>query len=243
MKRDRSGQVIAIVALVVGVIGLSLGFAAYSSYFTINTQANVVSDQNWDVGFSTNGSTIENVTTAGTKAGVNANANLAGGSVNVTKYTISQGTNAVLETKAGSYVTYTVNILNKGTLTAYLDTVDFSANTIACEYITTTGGGTGTWIEGVNGAGTLKTDGTGTISNADCAKMFDVTLSIGGVEYNSSSATFANTLAANGSVEATLKLAYKGTTEADNVAKTLDGDILVTAGDVSVVYTSTQPTP
>ena len=44
MEKNRSAQVIAIVALVVGVVGLSIGFAAFSSVLNIQTSANVKPD-------------------------------------------------------------------------------------------------------------------------------------------------------------------------------------------------------
>ena len=236
MEKDRAGRFMAVAALVVGIVGLSLGFAAYSSTFRIDTTANVTVNNNWNVGFSTNGTDIENVTTPGTKAGVSVGTGSSGGSVNVTKYTIAQGTNATLKTESGSQVTYTLDILNKGSISAYLDSVNFSGVTLTC---TNVAAGTGSVIEGVAGAGTTSTGGnTTTISNADCAKMFAVSLSIGGTEYTATSSP-KTTLAANSSAPVVLKLAYKGDAQADAVADTLTGDIIVTAGSISVVYTST----
>ena len=250
MERNGNGKIVAVVALVVAVVGLSLGFAAYSTSLRISTTADVkpANDNNWNVGFSTNGTTIEDVTTAGTKAGVNATTAtpaLSGGSIDVTKYTIAQtsGQNAVLKTEAGSYVTYTLDILNKGTIPAYLDAIDFSNVTMTCTNgAAPSGSADWTLIEGEEGAGTKRGGGNSTeISNADCAKMFNLTLSIGGTEYTKDSSSFSNTISAGGSTPVVLKLAYAGTEEANNVAKTLDGDITVTAGNISVVYVSTNP--
>lgn len=250
MEKNENGKIIAIVALVVAVVGLSLGFAAYSTSLRISTTADVkpANDNNWNVGFSTDGSNIEDVTTAGTKAGVNATTAtpaLSGGSIDVTKYTIAQtsGANAVLKTESGSSVSYTLDILNKGTIPAYLDTVDFSNVTMTCTNgAAPSGSSDWTLIEGEEGAGTKRGGGNSTtISNADCAKMFNLTLSIGGTVYNKDSSSFSNTINAGGSTTAVLTLAYAGTTEADNVAKTLDGDITVAAGNISVVYVSTNP--
>lgn len=250
MERNGNGKIVAVVALVVAVVGLSLGFAAYSTSLRISTTADVkpANDNNWNVGFSTNGTAIEDVTTAGTKPGVNATTGtpaLSGGSVDVTKYTIAQtsGQNAVLKTQAGSYVTYTLDILNKGTIPAYLDSVNFENVTMTCANgAAPQSDSDWTLIEGEAGAGTKRGGGnTTTISPTDCAKMFDLTLSIGGTEYNSASTTFSNTIAAQGSAPVILKLAYKGNAEADAVAATLDGDITVTAGNISVVYVSTNP--
>lgn len=244
MERNRSGKIIAVAALVVAVAGLSLGFAAYSTSLRIETKASVqpANDNNWKVGFSINGTTIQDVNTAGTKTGTNADNALSGGSIDVTKYTISQteNANAVLKTENGSYVTYSLSILNDGTIPAYLDGVDFSNVTLRCANASSS---TLTRYEGEEGAGSYHGGGNTTeISDTDCAKMFGLSLTIDETEYSPSySGSYGNKLNAGDSVPVTLKLAYKGDTAADNVAKTLDGDIIVTAGNISVVYVSTNP--
>ena len=54
MEKDRSAKIIAIVALVVAVAGVSLGFAAFSQNLTINPTANVKADKSkFKVQFST----------------------------------------------------------------------------------------------------------------------------------------------------------------------------------------------
>lgn len=44
MERNKKTKVIAIVALIIGVIGLSIGFAAFSSILNIQSSANVKPD-------------------------------------------------------------------------------------------------------------------------------------------------------------------------------------------------------
>ena len=239
MEKDKKGRVIAIVALVIAVFGLSLGFAAFSTRLSIGSSADVnTGATNWNVGFSTNGSTIEDTTTPGTKA---ANENGNPGELNVTKYTISQKTNATLSTTEGSSVSYNLDILNNGSLTAYLDSVTFDTNPVTCSNSTS---GNSSVIEGTSAAGTSTTGAnTTTISAADCAKMFGVTLSIDGTNYTSTSTSLSGTIPAKanstpGSVPVVLTVAYKGTSEAEAVAATLDGNIVVTVGNISVVYTS-----
>ena len=46
MERDRSAKIIAIVALCVAVVGLSIGFAAFSNNLTIKSNATVSPNQN-----------------------------------------------------------------------------------------------------------------------------------------------------------------------------------------------------
>lgn len=233
MEKDRNGKIIAIVALVVAVVGLSLGFAAYTSTLRIDTAANVAASNNWNVGFSTDNTTIEDVSTARI---VNANENGNPGVIDVTKYTIAQNTNATLSTTTGSSVSYNLNILNKGSLTAYLDSVNFDNVAVTC---TNAAAGSSNLIEGVAGAGTVSNGGnTTTISNADCAKMFGVSLSIDGTSYTTTTSNTSSSIAANNGVPVVLTVAYKDTADARAVASTLDGDIVVTLGPISVVYTS-----
>lgn len=237
--KNNKGRIIIVIALVIAVVGLSLGFAAFATRLTIGTSANVnTGSSNWNVGFSTDGSTIADVSTASTKA---ANEQGNPGEIDVTKYTITQKTNATLSTTEGSSVSYNLNIINRGSLTAYLDSVNFANNTISCSCASA---GSESVVEGTSSAGTSTNGGnSSTISNADCAKMFGVTLSIDGTNYTSTASNPSGTIPAingttPGSVPVVLTVAYKGTEDADAVAATLDGNIVVTIGSISVVYTS-----
>lgn len=234
MEKDKTGRIIAIVALVVAVISLSLGFATFTTNLTIDTSANVTGNSsNWNVGFSTDGSNIASVSTASTKA---ANESGNPGVIDVKKYTISQNTRATLTTTAGSSVSYNLSILNKGSIPAYLDSVNFENAVVSCSNVAA---GSSRLVEGSASAGTTTDGGNGTtISDTDCAKMFGVTLSIDNTDYTSTPANPNGTIAAGGSVPVVLTVAYKGTTDANTVAATLDGDIIVTIGTISVVYTS-----
>lgn len=234
MEKNNGEKIIAILALVVAVAGLSLGFAAFSTSLRIDTAANVSNNANWNIGFSTDGTNIADVTTAST---VNAN-NSNPGIIDVTKYTISQNTNATLSTTADSSVSYNLNILNKGTLDAYLESVNFSGVTMTC-----TNASTNNLYEGVEGAGSTSTGNTTTISNEDCAKMFEVALSIDGTEYKTTASNITGKIvpatAGSNSVPVVLTVSYKNDAAAKAVADTLDGDIIVNIGSITVSYTST----
>ena len=235
MEKNNGGRLLAVIALVVAVAGLSLGFASFSTSLRIDTAANVTTGTtNWNVGFSTDGTTIEDVSSARTVA---ANETGNEGVIDVSKYTIAQNTNATLSTTTGSSVSYNLSILNKGTLTAYLDSVNFDNVAITC---TSAPASATTVYEGVEGAGSSKTGGnTNAISDTDCAKMFGVSLSIGGTTYTSTPASISSsTIAAGGSAPVVLTVSYKDDADARAVAATLDGDIVVTLGSISVVYTS-----
>lgn len=240
MEKNNGGKIIAVVALVVAVASLSLGFAAFSSYLKIDTAANVTAGTgNWNVGFSTDDTNVEDVSTPGT---VSANESGNPGELNVTKYTIAQKTNATLSTTAGSSVSYNLSVINKGKINAYLDSVTFASEPITCTNAT---GSSETLVsgEGVTGAGMTTSGGnTSTISNTDCAKMFQVSLSLGGTAYTSTPASVtANTITPGNSTPVILTVSYKNDAAANAVAGTLDGDIVVNIGSISVVYTSTNP--
>ena len=235
MEKNNGGKIIAVIALVVAIAGLSLGFAAFSTSLRIDTAANVnTGNANWNVGFSTDGTDIEDVSTART---VDANGGVNPGVIDVTKYTIAQHTNATLSTTTGSSVSYNLSILNKGTIGAVLEAVNFSNATVTCQ---NAGGSSSRLIEGQVGAGTTSTGGnTTTISNADCAKMFGATVSINGTTYTSAtSAITPLTIAANNGVPVVLTLSYLDTADARAVASTLDGDIIVNVGPITVSFTS-----
>ena len=234
MEKNNGSRLIAVLALGVAVAGLSLGFAAFSTSLKVDTAANVSAGSNWNVGFSTNGTAIEDVATPGT---VSANETGNPGELNVTKYTIAQKTNANLSTTAGSKVTYDLKILNKGSLPARLESVNFGSVAVTC----TNGSSTSGLVEGVAGAGTTSSGNTSTISNADCAKMFRAKLKINSTTYDSTPVSIASseTIAAGSSADVTLTVEYIGDAAAKAVADTLDGDIIVNIGSISVGYTST----
>ena len=239
MEKDRSTKVIAIVALLVGVVGLTLGFAAFSTSLQINTQADVeVSTGNWNVGFSTNGTTPITYGNTSTVTGTNQS-NQTSGSIDVTKYTISQtsGSNAVLTTTSGSEVTYNLYIANAGTLTAYSDSLTFPNTLVTCAPVS---GNNSSVIEGTANAGTTETGGNSTtISDSDCNAMFGVELTIGSTTYTpANAANFSDTINASGNSPVELRIYYKGDTAANTAAAALDGDIVVTSGTITVVYKS-----
>ena len=253
MERNGNGKVIAVIALVVAVVGLSLGFAAYSTYLRVEGSATVQTDtSNWQVGFSTNGSTIEALNGTNTVAGNNLTTGHTsdGGSITVSRYTISQATKPILTTKSGSSVSYTLSVLNTGSLDATLSNVTIPQYPVSCAYVTgtQTGADANDWLEAENKtsepyAGTKRTAGTGDISDADCNAMFGVTLSINSQNYTSSS-TGTGTLSKKtndtpGSHPVVLTLAYKGDAAANAAAANLSGDIEVTNNPIGVVYTST----
>ena len=237
MERN-NGKVIAVVALVVAVIGLSLGFAAFSTTLKIDSAANVsTGSSNWNVGFGTSSSAIVNSQTTKAATGTNT------GVLAVTKYTLSQNTNATLNFTDTKSVVYDLYIVNEGTTTAYLDNVTFSSPIVSCANASATAS---SLIDGASGAGTYTTGGnTTTLTAEQCNSLFSVTLKIDSTDYTSTTtgitgksiAAKANDVAGN--VPVKLTIAYKDDATAQALAATLDGDIVVTVGTISIGYKST----
>ena len=236
MEKDKQGRVLAIAALLVAVVGLSMGFAAFSTSLQINSSANVTASKgNWIVGFSTDGGNTIAPVAIGSAEELQAD-NSNPGKLNVTKYTLSQKVNATLATTSGSSVSYTLDIANLGTMNAKLDSVTWASAPITCTNATS---GSDTLIEGVAGAGTVSNGGnTSTISASDCATMFNASLLIDQTTYTPTSGTPTGGINAGGHVPAVLTISYAGTAAADAIAATLDGDIIVNVGAITVVYTS-----
>ena len=123
MERDRSAKIIAIVALCIAIVGLSIGFASFSNNLTIKSNATVSPNPNdFDVNFSTsNTSELD-----GTVSGVGTNSATAEDATidNSDSPTIA-GLKANF-TEPGQKVTYSFYAHNAGKYKAYLNNVTYS---------------------------------------------------------------------------------------------------------------------
>ena len=131
MEKDRRARVIAIAALLVGVVGLSLGFAAFTNTLTISSSAEVtVDDSTFNVDFSTQSASVQGGTVTPTLSpasgepaaftGANATIdNTPAGAPTIT------GLHATFA-KPGETVTYTFYTKNAGAIKAYLTSVNFA---------------------------------------------------------------------------------------------------------------------
>lgn len=233
MEKQNGGKYIAIIALVIAVAGLSLGFAAFSTTLNIGSNATVqISDNEWNVGFAatSSGDMAPLVTsTAQTVNGVTSGSN--NGVAKLMKYTFYQDTPASLSTEAGSKVEYSFFIKNEGRINASLASITFGS--LTCEYIANAP--TRSESDAMN-TGTTVTAGTGTISASDCSTMFNVSLTFGespsGTVYTPSSDTFNNTINAGASLP--VKLTIEATGSAPSTIP--NGDFTVTLGNTTVNY-------
>jgi len=227
MERERGSKVIAIVALCVGIVGLSLGFAAFSSNLVINSSANVTPNAGeFSVVFTdaTTGqvSAVEGVATTGVIAStptVDTQAN-AQGATTSTIGDLSATFNA-----PGQSVTWTFSTENVGKFLAYLNSVAYvnpdSASTfkVCTPGVNTTAEYVNATQEGAKGA---------------CDDI-ELTFAIDDTEYNATDANISSK---------TLPVGEKHTVEVtisyNKVdGQTLsDGDFSVAFGDIQIGYGS-----
>lgn len=124
MEKNRNAQVIAIVALVVAVLGLSVGFASFSNVLNIQSSANVKPDSSTlNVDFS---SSIDSVTVAEITPTATPN------SIVTTNATIDNSADPTISnlsatfTEPGQSVVYKFYAYNAGELNAYLKSIVYA---------------------------------------------------------------------------------------------------------------------
>ena len=231
MEKDRGARVIAIVALLIAVVGLSVGFAVMSSTLTISSTAEVKPNENdFTVQFSTNSSTItgEGPTVVGTTSSTAVTASTAT-IANGTKSSTLSGIHATF-TEPGQSATYTFYAVNGGKYTAYLNSIAFgkASGATGNEFKVCTKG-TDTTEETVNGGTgiTGACDGislklsVGSLSNLD-----DSSSGLGDISSHSLAP-----LGETGNGETvTVVITY-----AANAARA-DGDFTVAFGDITMTY-------
>lgn len=119
MEKERGAKVIAVIALLIAVVGLTVGYAAYSETLTISGTA-TVDPANWDVHFAY-------------KTGDSLIATKTGSAAESTAPTLtatSVSGFAVVLKAPGDSVTYEFSVKNTGTLDAKLTT--FNMGQITC---------------------------------------------------------------------------------------------------------------
>jgi hypothetical protein len=215
MEKNRKIQVIAIAALVVGVVGLTIGFAAFSNVLTIKSSANVSPDaSSFNVDFSSSSTEVltdEIVPTVTPDTLVATNATID----NSNSPTISNL--KATFTEPGQKAVYTFYAYNKGELDAYLKSIVY-ANVSGQTSTKICTAGTGTTDELVQKA---------------CSGI-SVKVKVGSEsETNSGIASISNhKLVKKTSELVTVTIEYQ---EGSEVA---DGDFTVSFGDITLNYSS-----
>ena len=234
MEKGNGARLLSVLALVVAVAGLSIGFAAYTSTLNISAEANVEINATaaWNVGFALANGTMGNTTGSPYQVAGTGPANA--GTIDLYKYTIAQNTAPTLTNVSGSTVSYAFKIKNEGTIAADLTTL--SGGGLTCTY---NSNAQNRIIEQdpIN-VGAEMTAASGSVDQTDCNAMFNATLTINGQTYdveNILNPSYTNmTIATGSSVDATLTISATGTAPTN----ALQGDFIVTLGAITVVYSS-----
>ncbi len=226
MEKDRNVKIIAIAALLVAVIGVSLGFAAFTQTLTITPTANVDPEDTFSVKFSKVNSAvtagaIENITTTGGAVVADQSASVAAGN-ELTNITASF-------TKPGQSATFTFYAINDGGYDAYLKTITFNSITGSTD---TTGTKKCAYNSGVTA--------TASLLSAACENI-NVKVKVGGdastISYTDATSgvyTYSanHLLAKTANEEIVVTIEYTGEAVAD-------GAFTVNFGDIELFYEST----
>ena len=215
MEKNRKVQVIAVFALVIAIVGLSIGFAAFSSVLNIQTSANVKPDSStMNVDFSSAEDKVEVaeiIPTATPNSLVTTNG-VIDNSVDPTISNLS-----ATFTEPGQSVVYKFYAYNAGELNAYLKSIVFSnvANQNATK-ICTAGQGT-----------------TDALVQKACEKI-SVKVKVGNeIETTTGKASITGHILSKGNGElVTVTLEYEAG------ADRADGDFTVAFGNITLNYSS-----
>ena len=227
MEKDRRARVVAIAALLVGVVGLSLGFAAFTNTLTIKSSAAVtVDDSTFNVDFSKQSASVVDGTLSGTPNPATNGPTAADATIDNSAAGAPQitGLKATF-TQPGQKVTYSFYTKNAGALKAYLTNVNFA---------NATGGS-------ANKVCTAKTGTTQSLVDTACQGI-SLKLTLGSEAFTESKAranfttATAHDLTKNGEAgdneAVTVEIEYaEGSGQAD-------GDFDVTFGDITLTYSS-----
>lgn len=153
MEKERGAKVIALIALVVGVIGLSVGFAGWTAQLTISGTQAEISAGSGSAGAELFGDLIEVSDVSCADKSATATVQSVG---TATAHSWS-GTKVTL-TKQGDYVECTAKVTNGSNYTAYLDDIKI-LNSIQCS-------GTGQNVQNACDALKLTVTGTGSGTGA-----------------------------------------------------------------------------
>lgn len=224
MEKDRGTRLIAIVALLIGAISLTIGFSAYSNSLKIQPSLNVKPDAStFNVDFSYQEDELQTTPIApyisGSATAENAIIN------NDLDPTISN-LNVKFE-EPGDFVVYKFYARNVGKYKGYLTNVTF---------------------KNADGGDAFKkcTPMEGTNYVEEACKDISVTITIGGktdhgiteggIPYTTSETSISgHTLAINEAEEIAVKIEYKNTS---NTQQRADGDFKVAFGDIVLTYSS-----
>lgn len=236
MEKDRGGKAIAIVALMIGVVGLTIGFAAFSNTLTIKSEALVTPDASlFNVDFSNENAVNKTaVTTGGVVPTLSPSTPVTGFAGETATINNDNASGPIIQnlkatfTSPGQSVTYEFYTKNIGELKAYLNSVNFSNATGAETFKT---------CAKVTEGKTATEQATDALVTAACEGI-SLTLTLGSENFTATKArsafstATAHDLESTGSEKVTVVISYAANSEQ------ADGDFTVKFGDIQLVYGS-----
>ena len=243
MEKDRSVKVIAVLALVVAVVGLSLGFAAFTSTLTISPAATVVPEDNMYVIFSNQNGAPSSTTIGGTMNDAMSSARTRLLAENVTAPNLPAAADAVIDnatnkkapkitnlsatfTAPGQSVTYNFFAYNEMSYQTFLRTITFDTSKYECSPDPGTDSTTATNVcKAITVSVSVGT--TGSVATANIAGDGSVTKN-----QFSAPANTPHTLGATSGEPVSVVISYPS-----GAAQT-NGSVSVTLPDVQVGYSS-----
>ncbi len=221
MEKQKGTNIVALLALVVAVVGLTFGYAAFSKTLDITSDATVTPSQDtFNIDFSAVAdSTVTTGITPAAATGVGGSATITNNSA--TTPSVSDLTTTF--TNIGQTATYTLYARNVGEYDAWLKSVNFEKPTDASEFITCTAG------TGANAEMVEKACGTITIS-----------IKVGTDEALTDTATYGtstHSLGAGNSEPIVITVSYNGDSNVTNSGR-VDGPFTVKFGKISLNYST-----
>ncbi len=239
MEKDRGSKIIAVLALAVAVVGLSLGFAAFSSTLTIEPSAVVIPEDNMRVIFSNVNGAPTDTTVTGTMNSVMEEARTRLAATGLTDPNLPAASNATIDntnlkapkitnlkatfTAPGQSVTYTFFVYNEMTYDAFLKSITFDTSKYSCQP------GTGTDTTTANSVCQSIT--------VDVSVNETATANVAGngsTTKNEFTASSAHTLGGESGEQVVVTIAYPVSSPETN------GDVTVRLPDVQLNYSSAE---
>ena len=229
MEKDRGAKIIAIIALLVGIVGLSVGFAAMTANLKITSSAAVTpAATDFKVQFSTTESTVSGET--GTVNTSNTSGGATGDAATFTNGNAESTLSGVKAnfTEPGQSVTYSLYGVNAGKYVAYLNSITFDNYSSGNAFKVCTPGNE-TTASTVNATAPETAACDGISLKISVGSLTDVTPETSGIS-SISSHSLAPLGEANNSEIITVTITYEAN------AKRADGDFTVNFGDITLRY-------
>lgn len=241
MEKQKSSNVLSIVAICLSVIGLAIGFAAFSNNLVIDQNAVVAPDSaNFKVALSQASNSLltgEDNKVVAVSSGYTGNNAAPTGEGVITEYNNGSSSINISSnfTDIGQTLTYTFYGVNKGDYTAYLNSIAYS-NGITCTP-SAVNGGTKNMVDIACGTIEMTVQATSTGGNNDTTTLQTYNKNTAATTFNPAAEHSLTATTGYDTIVVTVK--YNGSTNADENYAKADGSFDVKFGTITFNYAST----